>query len=125
MSTKRGARAAPRSTSSKATSTRVLDAASAERALHDVTLARVADFLYLNVPGLNLHQPLEKKLADGALYLALERQQAADTEDALRRQLATMQALVRGAAEAFDGTPTGQVLDGLLLQMQAAKGGAR
>ncbi|RKH01478.1 hypothetical protein D7X74_37805 [Corallococcus sp. CA047B] len=44
----------------------------------------------------------------------------------LRQQMSTVRALLCGVAEAFDRTPTGQVMDGLLLQVEAVtKGGAR
>ncbi|MBZ4371446.1 hypothetical protein [Corallococcus sp. AS-1-6] len=124
MSRKRGARSAPRSTSS----TTATEGVALVRAAFYDELARAAHDV-CDALGVEAKSP-----GRDAMTRLLEAQDAVVTTEArneaelksLRQQLATVQALVRGAAEAFDGTPTGQVLDGLLLQMQAVtKGGAR
>lgn len=126
MSTKRGARAAPRSTSSRDTGGRV-----GPGFVADVysDLAHVAhetcDSFGLEHPARDEATPAER-LEFLQAAIDDERVRHERELETLRRQLATMQALVRGVAEAFGGTPSGQVLDGLLLQLQAVtKGGAR
>ncbi|MFP2898776.1 hypothetical protein [Corallococcus sp. 4LFB] len=127
MSTKRGARAAPRSTSSKTAREGArlvlpagyVDHAKLAEAVHDVCDVH-------GVEGKSPGRDAMTRLFE--LQDAVVATEARNTTElkALRQQLATVQALVRGAAEAFDGTATGQVLAGLDIQVHAVvKGGAR
>ncbi|MBN9687157.1 MULTISPECIES: hypothetical protein [unclassified Corallococcus] len=123
MSTKRGARAAPRSTSER---TAVPNELSLDHVGLKMQLKHIASRT-------NLVMVVDQKVA-ARLVTAIDCASALSTDainherklESLRQQLSTVQALVRGAAEAFDGTPTGQVLAGLDIQIHAVvKGGAR
>ncbi|NBD11805.1 hypothetical protein [Corallococcus silvisoli] len=128
MPTKRGARAAPRSTRSELFAATddlasiphpTLSAAyrGLESAVHDVCDV-------YGVPPCMGSAPARLHTLQGTLVANDARHES--EKAALHAQFATVQSLVRGAAEAFDGTATGQVLDGLLLQMAAVtKGGAQ
>jgi hypothetical protein len=162
MPTKRGARAAPRSTSSKiVTESLNADAVESRQDLERVeeTLCQGASGPAVTAAGkiaqsaaFALHARYDK-LSDVAhetcdsfgldrpgrgeatpaerlefLQAAIDDERSRHEREmkSLREQLSTVRALLRTLAEAFDRTPTGQVLDGLSLQVDAvAKGGVR